>query len=185
MQNTASIASSATIIISPYPHLRQVLAQPHITHVVSILGQSDKLAWPETGARETLRLAFDDTYNSSAAWIAPARGHVVELIEFSRSWHRSGGSICIHCRAGSSRSPAAALVVAAALNGSVSNLLVERIATAKSYFRPHKGMLALADAELNCKFSLVALVRSLPPGRPMDTWGPAIIPVDRAPVASD
>lgn len=165
------------MIISPYAHLPQVLTQPDITHVVSILGQSDKLAWPETGGRETLRLAFDDTHHSSAGWIAPTREHVVELVEFGHRWRGSGGSICIHCRAGSSRSPAAALVVAGTLSASVSASLIKRIAAAKSYFRPHAGILALADAVLKREPSLVELVRTRPVGRRMDAWGPAIIPV--------
>ena len=49
------------IVLSPYMHLAKALDQTDITHVVSILGQTDKLQWPDVGSRRVLRLQFDDT----------------------------------------------------------------------------------------------------------------------------
>jgi predicted protein tyrosine phosphatase len=164
------------IIVSPYTHLAQVLDQTDISHVVSILGQSDKLNWPDVGSRRVLRLQFDDITYSSGKFIAPTREQIVELVEFGRNWN-GAASILIHCRAGSSRSPGAAAIVAAALGRADTSSLVRRVALSKAYFRPHVGMLALADSVLGVTPGLVEVVRSLPAPTRTDDWGPIRIPL--------
>jgi predicted protein tyrosine phosphatase len=59
-------------------------------------------------------LAFEDTNESSESFVAPIREQIADLIEFARRWN-GAGTLLIHCRAGSSRSPAAAMIAAAAL----------------------------------------------------------------------
>ena len=165
------------IIISSYMHLPHVLDQMDIGHVVSILGQSDKLDWPDVGSRRVLRLQFDDTTYSSGNFVAPTRGQIAELIEFGRNWNGARTSIAFHCRAGSSRSPGAAAVVAAALGGSDASSLIRRILLSKAYFRPHLGVLALADSILGVTPGLVELARSLPAPVRTDAWEPVRIPL--------
>jgi predicted protein tyrosine phosphatase len=164
------------IVLSPYMHLAKVLNQTDITHVVSILGQTDKLEWPDVGSRRVLRLQFDDIAYSSGNFVAPTREQIVELVEFGRNWN-GAASIALHCRAGSSRSPGAAAVVAAGLGRADTSSLVRRILLSKAYFRPHLGMLALADSILGVTPGLVELVRSLPAPTQADDWGPIRIPL--------
>lgn len=66
------------------------------------------------------------------------------------------------CRAGSSRSPAATMIAAAALGRPDSAELVMRIRTAKAYFRPNEAMLKLADNLLGAAPGLVDLARCAP-----------------------
>ncbi len=104
------------------------------------------------------------------------REQIVELVEFGRNWN-GATSIALRCRAGSSRSPGAAAVVAAALGRPETSSLVRRILLSKAYFRPHLGMLALADSILGVTPGLVGLVRSLPAPARTDDWGPIRIPL--------
>lgn len=164
------------IVLSPYMHLAQVLKQADITHVVSILGHSDKLNWPDVGNRRVLRLQFDDTAYSSGNLVAPSREQIAELIEFARNW-KGENSIALHCRACSSRSPAAAAVIAAALGRPETSSLVRRILLSKAYYRPHLGVLALADSILRGTPGLVELARSLPAPVRTDKWAPIRIPL--------
>ena len=148
----------ATILIAPYDKVSTVLAHRNVTHVVSILGAMDRLSWPSVGNRTSIRLAFDDASYSSGELVAPGRKHIADLIKFARHWN-CAGIILLHCRAGTSRSPAAAMIVAAALERMD---VAQQILDGKAYFRPHQGMLRLADAQLKPTPRLADLVRSKP-----------------------
>jgi predicted protein tyrosine phosphatase len=169
-------ASTPAIIVAPYQFLQRVTSTEEVSHAVSILGDSDRLEWPNFPGVETLRLRFDDIHAPVRGWVPPSHEHVAKLIEFGRRWAGSG-SIVIHCRAASSRSPAAAMIVAAVLAGPDSDDLVRRVAAAKSYHRPHNGMLALADRILKRRSSLVELAQPQSRSGSTDTWGPAWIPL--------
>src|SRR5713101_4473475 len=123
----------SAIIICSFYHLKEVIEQADA--VVSVLGKSDKLLFPDVGSRTILRLAFDDTNESSESFVVPNREQIADLIEFARRWS-GAGTLVVHCRAGASRSPAAAMVVAAALGRPDSAELALRVRTAKAYFRP-------------------------------------------------
>jgi predicted protein tyrosine phosphatase len=88
---------SAIIVCSLY-HLSEIAEQADV--LISILGNSDKLLFPDVGNRRVLQLKFDDVSYSSGDFIAPNREQIADLIEFARSWNGSG-TLAVHCRAGS------------------------------------------------------------------------------------
>ena len=159
------------IIISPYGDVSQELQAPDISHVVSILGPSDKLPWPDVGERKVCRLEFDDTQYSSGQLIAPSRQQIGELIAFARAWGGKQG-LLVHCRAGSSRSPAAALICLASI-GRIDQ--VGAVIASKAYFRPHAGCLRLADATMSPSLGLLAIALSKPVPVRLDDVGPVSI----------
>lgn len=161
-----------SIIISAIYHLPDVMDQADA--VVSILGQADKLPFPDVGGRPVLRLAFDDRIVPSKTLIPPNRQHIADLIEFARRWN-GVGTLLVHCRAGSSRSPAAAMIAAAALGRPNSTDLVLRVRTARAYFKPNETMLKFADDLLGASPGLVDLSRSVPVPTRSDKWAPARI----------
>lgn len=162
------------IIISAIYHPPEVIDQADA--VISVLGQSDKLQFPEVGTRKVLRLTFDDTIIPSKTLIPPNREHIAGLIEFARRWN-GAGTLLVHCRAGSSRSPAAAMIAAAALGRSDGASLVTRIRTARAYYRPNETMLKLAEGLLGITPRLLDLSRSIPVPTRIDKWSPARIPL--------
>jgi predicted protein tyrosine phosphatase len=121
-------------------------------------------------------LKFDDIIYTSQRFIAPSRDQIAELIDFARDWNGTDTWL-IHCRAGSSRSPAAAMIAAAALGRPDTQALVLRVRTAKAYFRPNETMLRLADGLLTPCLNLVDLARSIPVPTETDPWGPISIPL--------
>ncbi len=162
------------IIISAIYHLPGVIDQADA--VISILGQSDKLPFPDVGGRPVLRLAFDDTVVPSKTLIPPNRQHIADLIEFARRWN-GAGNMLVDCRAGSSRSPAAAMISAAALGRPDGAALVTRIKLARAYFRPNEIMLKFADDLIGITPGLLDLSRSVPVPTRIDKWAPARIPL--------
>lgn len=162
------------IIVSSFYHLANIIDQADA--VISVLGQSDKLLFPGVGSRPVLRLTFDDIDHTSENFVAPLREQIVDLIEFARVWS-GAGTLLVHCRAGSSRSPAAAMIAAAALGLEDSASLATRIRTARTYFKPNETMLKLADDLLGITPGLVDLSRSVPVPTRIDKWSPARIPL--------
>ena len=162
------------IIISAIYHLPEVFDQADA--VISILGQADKLPFPDVGSRRVLRLTFDDTIIPAKFLSPPNREHIAELIEVARRWN-GVGTLLVHCRAGSSRSPAAAMIAAVGLGRPDSLELALRIRTAKAYFRPNETMLKLADSLLGAGPRLVNLSQSVPMPTHIDQWGPARVPL--------
>lgn len=130
------------LTLSPYSFVDQLLQTIKITHVVSILGQSDDLPWPNVGARKVLRLQYDDTTYSSAGFIAPTKDNVSELISFAKKWGGKSG-LLVHCRAGTSRSPAAAMICLAAIGR--TDLIVSLLSR-RAYYKPHAKSLRIYDA---------------------------------------
>jgi predicted protein tyrosine phosphatase len=157
--NGSANAGKASILVAPYQQIAKALETHSVTHVVSILGTADRLAWPSVGNRSVARLKFDDASYSSGDLVAPSRQHIADLIYFARHWN-CAGTILVHCRAGTSRSPAAAMIVAAAV-GRMD--VAQQILDGKVYFRPHHGMLGLADAQLEPAPRLAKLTRSQSP----------------------
>ena len=158
------------IVISPYQWVKLALSQQNPKYVISILGSTDRLPWPLLEGPKVLRLCFDDTYLSTKYAVGPTPQQIRSLIDFAKEW---GGrsSILIHCRAGASRSPSAALIAAAAIG---RRDLFARLLDAKTYFRPNRRMLELAG-----KILADDEIRLLKPadhtGKPFSKWGVATI----------
>ena len=166
-----SNASHGFLTLSPYSFVDQILQTIKITHIVSILGQSDELPWPNVGARKVLRLQYDDTTYSSAGFVAPARGDISELILFAKSWGGRSG-LLVHCRAGTSRSPAAAMVCLAAIGRTD---LIMPLLSRKAYYKPHAKTLRIYDAVSGSKEGLSSIVLVRPALGHVDDLSPATV----------
>lgn len=161
---------SPAIVISPYQWVKLAVSKYNPTHVISILGSTDRLPWPLLEDPKVLRLSFDDTYLSTRYAAGPTPQQIRSLIDFAKEW---GGhsSMLIHCRAGASRSPSAALIAAAAIG---RRDLFARLLDAKTYFRPNRRMLELASNIL-ADDELRLLRPTDHTGTPSSKWGVATI----------
>jgi predicted protein tyrosine phosphatase len=162
------------IIVSAYYHLSAVIEQAD--SVVCILGRSDKLPFPDIGHCKGLRLKFDDVNSASKEFVAPSPEQIGGLIAFGRHWNGKG-TLIVSCRAGSARSPAAAMIVAAALGWPDSTMLARKIRLSRSYYRPNEAMLKLADRLISPCPGLVEMNRSVPLPTHTDDWEPVRIPL--------
>jgi len=147
-----------SITIAPLSAVETVQRRLTISHAVSILGPMDGVSFPTIQAPHLLKLSFDDVGYTSAFGTAATADNITELIEFARSW-AGQGNLLVHCKAGTSRSPAAAMIALASidapdLDSSLSNLLALR-----NYYRPNTTMLRIADGILKRKDTLVQSAR--------------------------
>lgn len=128
--------------------------------LVSLLPAEDQPATPpQIASSDHLRLLIDDIDEPRAGAVAPARSHIETLIRFLRSSPRS--SILMHCLAGVSRSPAAALIAMALDAPGRERDVAQLLRSAAPFAAPNRLMIQLADEVLERRGSLVAALASM------------------------
>ena len=162
------------IAVAPYNEVAKALDANPISHVISILGNSDGLDWHAVGSRSVLRLKFDDVGYSSGTLLAPTREAIQNLIEFACEW---GGdsNLLVHRRAGTSRSPAAALIAVASVRGLKTKSNLDLLMNAKAYYRPNSTMLRLADSLLEPSPNLLQTSKNLRASNEVDDVTTALV----------
>jgi predicted protein tyrosine phosphatase len=128
-------------------------------------------AWPfpELGtdyADRHLRLVFHDIHEAIEGYIVPAAEHVRELIGFMRAAGREGPML-IHCRAGISRSTAAAFIAACIAHPDRDEHdLAVALRRASPLARPNETLVELADRELGRRGKMSAAIAGTGRGLP-------------------
>jgi len=110
--------------------------------------------WNRYPARK-LRLLFDDVEGDREGyWQGPKMEHVQSLIDFSKGV--GSDRVLIHCTAGVSRSPGAALVMIAAILGpGQEEAIFDNLTAIKNSMRPHRSLAHYADVRLGFKGTLI------------------------------
>jgi len=144
-KNSGSVTGS--IIVAPISSVAVLKRKYHFSHVISIIGTSDRVSFPSFNGPKVLRLGFDDVGYSSYQTRAPDTADINSIIAFARIWNGEGDML-IHCRAGTSRSPAAAMIVLAAITVLDPTSVIKKLLALKSYYRPNTTMLRIAGQVL-------------------------------------
>jgi predicted protein tyrosine phosphatase len=137
------------IFVCPLSKVDEMVARHKPARVVSLL--DPHFTFPDLGPDyigRHLQLRFHDIHVAAADEIAPSADHVARLIEFV-STLEPGEDLLIHCRAGISRSTAAAFITACCLYPDVPELdLAMALRRASPIARPNQVLVALADVAL-------------------------------------
>jgi len=133
--------------------------RPH--GLISLLPDADQPPTPlEIRKGGHLRIPIDDIDEPQRGYTAPAREHVVKLVAFLRAVPPTA-PLVIHCLAGVSRSPAAALVAlvldAPGREADAAHVLRE----ASPFASPNRLLVAIADEVLGRKGALVAALDAM------------------------
>lgn len=156
------------IYVSSYWELDRWVRPKQSQWMVSILGPTEGLPWPEFGPPERhLKLCFDDTEHTTGG-SGPDIKQIEEMISFFRRWNLEG-SLIIHCHGGISRSPAAALVALAVFNPGQERQAASLLRQRGPHADPNVSLIRLADKALQLDGRLVgaAAEMTMPSG-----WGP-------------
>lgn len=108
----------------------------------------------------------------------PALALVEEMIAFARAWSRTE-PLVVHCFSGLNRSPAAAYIIAAALNPSVPETLIAyRLRAASETAAPNLSLVGAGDLVLARSGKLMSAVRLIGPGHPAAEAEPFALSTD-------
>jgi predicted protein tyrosine phosphatase len=142
--------------------LHQTVEQSGARHIVTLLKDTDLVQRPAGVLPDNhLIIGMDDIHEPLAGYVAPAEGHVAELLRFVRRWDRAK-PIVVHCYAGISRSTAGAYVAACALNPARCEFalaweLRQRSLTAT----PNPRIVKIADRMLGRSGRMVAAIETI------------------------
>ena len=103
-----------TLIVCPLHEVEAELARSRPSRLVSLLAP-DQLEPDAPAGLPRLTLRFHDISEPREGLVAPSRAMVAELLAFGAAW-REQGPLLVHCWMGISRSTAAALALACAVD---------------------------------------------------------------------
>lgn len=110
-----------------------------------------------------LRLLIHDITESDDVGILPQSEHIQTLIDFIRGWQPKDGPLLLHCIAGVSRSPAAALITLVTLAPGHEHEAARVLRCAGPHFMPNRRMIQLADDILGSGGRLFAAYGAMGP----------------------
>jgi predicted protein tyrosine phosphatase len=153
--------------------VRDTVAETRASHMVTLLRAIDRIERPRSiEAANHLILGMDDIAAPIDGYIHPAEEHVVELIEFVRSWDRSA-PLVMHCYAGISRSTAGAFISACALNpGRDEITIAQMIRLSSPTATPNPMLIGHADRILKRQGRMIRAVEAIGYGRPAQEGDP-------------
>jgi len=158
------------IIVCPLSKVQQLIGTHRPECVVSLLDPES--AFPELGSLyrdRHLRLHLHDVHYAAIGLVTPAGTHVDQLLEFLRGWKRNAPML-IHCRAGISRSSAAAFIAACLHCPNLPELAMARaLRNASPFARPNELIVQLADSAMGRNGRMIEAIHET--GRNLD-WEP-------------
>jgi predicted protein tyrosine phosphatase len=138
-----------TIVVCPLTKATELVALHRPERVISLLNPDSE--FPQLGPQYSdrhLKLRFHDINEPWPDCIMPAAEHIREFLQFIESWDQRA-PILIHCRAGISRSTAAAYIAACHANPEIDeHEIALALRQASPLARPNGLLVELADAEL-------------------------------------
>jgi predicted protein tyrosine phosphatase len=149
--------------------LQATVAETGARHIVTLINDETKVLRPDTvAADDHLFLGMHDIAAELEGFRAPDEAHVRELIAFIERWPREK-PIVVHCWAGISRSTAAAIITACALNpGRDERIVAQAVRRASPTATPNARLIALADRMLAREGRMIAAVDAI--GRGVDAY---------------
>jgi predicted protein tyrosine phosphatase len=156
-----------TILVCPLSKVLEMVERHKPGRVISLLDPD--YTFPDLGpayAGRHLQLRFHDVDVANDLEIGPSAQHVDRLLRFLRSC-KAVDVLLIHCRAGISRSTAAAFIAACFLNPTVPERdLAMALRRASPLARPNQALVGLADTAMarggRMKDAIASTGRDLP-----------------------
>lgn len=147
------------ILVCPAEHAASVSAEHAPSHVLELASPGTPELDEVPGTR--LHLRFHDIAEPRAGLREPTRLDVAALLAFGRSWDGTA-PLLVHCQMGISRSPTAALVLAASARPAVPEAtLAAALRRAAPCATPNSLMIRLADELLGRRGRLAAAARGI------------------------
>ncbi len=176
----------STIAVCPLSRLEQALRQTGATHMISLLSGDTKFSRPDQiDVKKHLILQFNDITTAREGLVSPAETHIARLIRFAGNWDRKT-PLLVHCWAGISRSPAAAVIICAALEPSRNvSELASSLRTLSPSATPNIKMIELADAILKLNGRLFDAIEEIGRGEDAFEGNPFTLAMTAIPVAAD
>jgi predicted protein tyrosine phosphatase len=148
--------------VCPLSRLEEIITATGADHLVTLLKADHAFSRPpQIAPSRHLWLPFNDITEPREGLTLVQESHVRQLLDFVAVWPREKPLI-IHCWAGISRSPAAAFVIACALDPQQDETILARLLRhAAPSATPNARLVALGDALLSRDGRMIKAVSAL------------------------
>jgi predicted protein tyrosine phosphatase len=145
--------------------LPATVASTGATHVITVMADVGTVRRPASiDAGNHLIVSVHDIIAEAEGFVAPARDHVSQVLDFGRRWSRER-PLVVHCYAGISRSTASAFAIACALNPGRDEAAIARaIRAASPSAYPNRLIVTHADELLGRGGRMVRAIDDIGPG---------------------
>lgn len=161
----------STIVVAPLSRIAEIAVRNRCREMISLVAPKQDFHRPAVidAARHLVLGVNDIAFDGTGALVAPQEAHVEAIIAFARSWDRQA-PLLIHCMMGVSRSPAAALIAALAVEPEQDDqALAVRLRAASRQATPNSRIVAIGDALLARGGRLIRAIEKI--GRGADYVG--------------
>ena len=175
-----------TIVVSPLSRIAEMAVRHGAREMISLLAKGQDFHRPAVILKERhLLLGLNDiTFAGSGDLIGPQDSHVDEIIRFAHAWDRAA-PLLIHCWMGVSRSPAAAVIAALAIDPDQDDAdLARRLRAASPFATPNARLIDIADAMLARNGRLKTAIRAIGRGADTDGNAPFLLPLAVTPTTT-
>ncbi len=165
------------IIVSPLARIAEMAVRHGACEMISLMAKEQSFHRPAVirADRHLLLNMNDISFAGTGDLIAPQETHVRAIIDFAIGWDRRT-PLLIHCWMGVSRSPAAALIAALAIQPEADDLaLVRRLRASSPFATPNGRLIAIGDDMLGRQGCLIAAVKEIGRGADADGNAPFIL----------
>jgi predicted protein tyrosine phosphatase len=148
-----------TVEFCSYRAVADRMRGAHFTALISILGSADEEEWPSVEVPH-LCLLIDDIAVPMKGYSLASNTQISKLLSFG-AVHEN---LLVHCRAGSSRSAAAALLLEVQRDRLLADQIepfVRKFQTRYPFARPNQRIVECGDRSLRLKGRLIAAVKSV------------------------
>lgn len=158
--------------------LNDTVEKTGATSVLTLINAEMEVPTPKGISKNRhLRLSFNDIPAPVKGLTPPAETHIVQLLDFIRTWDRSAPMV-IHCWAGVSRSTAGAYVTACALNPDADEYQVAATLRSRSpSATPNSRIVAMADKILDRDGRMIDAIRGIGRGANAFEGAPFEMPI--------
>ncbi len=170
------------IIVSPLSRIAEMAVRHGSREMISLLAKGQDFHRPAviSATRHLLLGVNDINFAGTADLIAPQEVHVEAIVRFAREWDRNA-PLLIHCWMGISRSPAAAVIAALAIDPDQDDAeLAARLRKASRYVTPNARLIEIGDTLLGRGGRLKAAISAIGRGADADGNIPFVLPLTPA-----
>ena len=170
-----------TIVVAPLAKIAELAVRHRCREMVSLVAPKQGFHRPAViDATRHLTLGVNDiAFAGTGNLVAPGEEHVAAIVGFARDWDRQA-PLLVHCMMGVSRSPAAALIAALAVEPDQDDHdLAQRLRRASVQATPNARLVEIGDHVLARQGRLIAAVKAI--GRGADYVGDSPFAFSAAP----
>lgn len=166
------------LVVSPLSRMAECCVRHRAGSLLSLVAHDQQFHRPACiRADRHRRIHVNDVATETAGLVAPAERHVLEVIDFARLWDRQE-AVVIHCWMGISRSPAAALIAALAVDPEQDDArLVRQLRSVSPASTPNPLLVEIADGLLSRGGALERAVAAIGRGAEAGEGVPFVLPI--------